>query len=88
MNFAKIMTQQKPKPGPSPTGGEWTNSISHDPNTDEMTIHFNNGFTATYPNVDANTYQSAKSGSTTKKGRAGSVGAWLHKNPGVMHNYH
>ena len=72
---------------PVPTGGTWTRSLGYDPETQEAEIEFADGFTATYPGIDAETYKSMSEGAVTRDGRSGSVGAWLHQNPDVMHNY-
>jgi len=72
---------------PQPTGGEWTKKIEYNPFKKQMTVNFQSGFRATYPNVDAGTFLSAKQGATTKDGRPGSVGAWLHQNPKIKGNY-
>jgi len=71
----------------APTGGEWTKKIGYNPKRQEMTINFQSGFKAVYPNVNESTFISAKQGATTKDGRQGSVGAWLHRNPEVMRVY-
>ena len=71
----------------APTGGEWTKKIGYNPKKQEMSINFQSGFRAIYPGVYEKTFLSAKAGSTTKDGRSGSVGAWLHKNSDVMRVY-
>ena len=71
----------------APTGGEWTKKIGYNPKRREMTINFQSGFQATYPNIDENTFLSAKRGATTQDGRPNSVGAWLHQNSEVMKFY-
>jgi len=70
-----------------PTGGEWTGEVAYDAANKEMEIKFNSGFEAVYPNVSRDQYQKIAEGATTKDGRGGSVGAALHRVPGIMSNY-
>ena len=71
----------------NPTGGEWTKEIGYNPQREEMTVNFQSGYAAVYPGVDEKTFLSAKAGRTTKDGRPGSVGVWLHQNPAIKENY-
>ena len=72
-----------------PTGGEWTKSISYNPDEGEVTVTFKDGFTAVYPNMTLEDYQDMFRGANTKgkPHRGGSIGAWLHQHPEVMYNY-
>jgi hypothetical protein len=72
-----------------PTGGEWTKSISYNPDKGEVTVTFKDGFVAVYDNITLEEYQDMFRGSVTKgkPRRGGSIGAWLHKHPNVMYNY-
>jgi hypothetical protein len=72
-----------------PTGGEWTKTISYNPDEGEVTVTFKDGFTAVYPNMTLEDYQDMFRGANTKgkPHRGGSIGAWLHQHPDVMFNY-
>jgi hypothetical protein len=68
------------------TGGKWTQSVSYNPESEELKITFSNGFTATYDKVSQGEADTIMDGSTTKDGRGNSVGAALHKS-GHYSNY-
>lgn len=69
------------------TNGEWTEGMEYDFDNNKMHVTFSDGFQATYPNIDKKTAEDMMDGATTKDGRTGSVGAWLHQHPSVMRNY-
>ena len=81
----------KTEPVPTSKGrGVWTSLIKYNPEKQEMVIKFSDGFIAVYPNISEKTFEGAHYGVRTKSykpNRNNSVGAWLHKHPGVMRNY-